>query len=383
MATLDWPADRCFQPQPDSDFGLRVPNSSFSGFFTGAYQSLAHASDRWVAKVLLGPCNAADGQKREAFFNRLLIGDDVRLPHILRRSALPSGSLRSGTLTLSAQALGGVRSISVAGASNANLLTKSRTMDDAAWQKVGVTVTANNHGDPIGTTTSDGVVENGATSGHFIFQNVAVGAATGAITFSGWLTNDTRSWVWLQMEDLGTGNTATVFFNLSGAGSASLAGASGSWSGLSATIVQEGAYWRVSMTATKGSASTNINAIIGASTNGSTTSYAGNSSAAFAPWGFKVARESVATTPYPTLLAGDMLGLGTFLLQASTDCVAGEDGALTVPLNNAVRATQAIGAAVTYTAPTARMVIPSDSIIHRGGRSSWHRALELVLVEAA
>lgn len=53
-----------------------------------------------------------------------------------------------------------------------------------------------------------------------------------------------------------------------------------------------------------------------------------------------------------TFLAGDMLGVGGLLLMAANDCAA-VSGVVTVNIVNRLRAAQSIGAAVTWSQPTA------------------------------
>lgn len=54
-----------------------------------------------------------------------------------------------------------------------------------------------------------------------------------------------------------------------------------------------------------------------------------------------------------TLLAGDMIGISTMLLQVSTDCTANGSGVITVPLVNRLRTAVTGGTAVVWDKPTA------------------------------
>ena len=62
-----------------------------------------------------------------------------------------------------------------------------------------------------------------------------------------------------------------------------------------------------------------------------------------------------------TVLAGDMFGVGGLLLMASGDCSA-SGGIITIPITNRLRASQSLGAAVTWNKPTAnfRMLATSE-----------------------
>ncbi len=61
-----------------------------------------------------------------------------------------------------------------------------------------------------------------------------------------------------------------------------------------------------------------------------------------------------------TLLMGDMLGVGGFLLMVADDCVA-SGGGITVPITNRVRGGLSNGAAVTSDKPTAEFRMLSNS----------------------
>lgn len=57
-----------------------------------------------------------------------------------------------------------------------NLLTYSEELDNAAWVKANVTVSANSTVSPDGNSTSDKIVESTSTSGHIVYQTEATTA---------------------------------------------------------------------------------------------------------------------------------------------------------------------------------------------------------------
>ncbi len=68
----------------------------------------------------------------------------------------------------------------------------------------------------------------------------------------------------------------------------------------------------------------------------------------------------INTTVGATLKAGDMLGLGSHLLQVADDATA-VGTVITVNLLHRVRETVAAGAAITWDKPTAQFMMPADS----------------------
>ena len=68
----------------------------------------------------------------------------------------------------------------------------------------------------------------------------------------------------------------------------------------------------------------------------------------------------INTTVGATLKAGDMLGLGSHLLQVADDATA-VGTVITVNLLPRVRETVAAGAAITWDKPTAQFMMPADS----------------------
>jgi hypothetical protein len=116
---VNWPSAAAFQPRALS-FGASTPKSAFAGFFTGQIQSIGHLSDRLRCTVTLPPCNAADGQAREAFFLALAsTGDWVRMHHLHRTE--PLGTLR-GLPTVATSALAGARTLQVQTTAGATLI---------------------------------------------------------------------------------------------------------------------------------------------------------------------------------------------------------------------------------------------------------------------
>jgi len=119
MAVLNWPPGRAFIPRTLTP-GVSTPKSGFRSLFTGQFQGVSHLSDRYRFSMVLPPCDAADGQYREAFFFSLIsTGDWVRLPHLHRMA--PLGTLR-GLPTVAINVDAGARSLPIVAAPGATLL---------------------------------------------------------------------------------------------------------------------------------------------------------------------------------------------------------------------------------------------------------------------
>ena len=70
-----------------------------------------------------------------------------------------------------------------------------------------------------------------------------------------------------------------------------------------------------------------------------------------------------------TLLAGDLLGVSSLLLQVGADCTANGSGVVTVPIANRLRTALSSGASVTWDKPTAEFRLATHSGVHYGPRS--------------
>jgi hypothetical protein len=182
-----------------------------------------------------------------------------------------------------------------------NLLTYSSAFDNAAWTKTACSMTTSADIAPDGTQTAQLLVESATTASHFI--NQAVTKAASAITYTGtyYFKAATRTYSFMQLQD-GAGNGATVYFNLSTGAISTAATLIGSgFTAQSATITSVGNGWyRCSLTVTSNSATT-IYQYAATSTDGSTTSYAGNGYSGIFIWGAQLEAGAFATSYIPTV----------------------------------------------------------------------------------
>lgn len=120
MTTRDWPTDDAFKAATPFQLALDSSQSTARGFYTGNTQRLGHA-DRLRMTVMLPPTTSrAAAAKREAFFMSLLsTGDVVRLAMPHRKYI--NGDL-TGSPTVAASVAAGARSLVLTGGVGVNLL---------------------------------------------------------------------------------------------------------------------------------------------------------------------------------------------------------------------------------------------------------------------
>jgi hypothetical protein len=120
-----------------------------------------------------------------------------------------------------------------------NLLTFTEQFDNAAWNKSGVTVTANAAVAPDGTATANRLVEASTNEAHFINQPLPPVTDIGVVG-SVFARADTRDHITLHFS--GSAARATASFNLS-AGTVRATRVTGGFTGGTATITDVGGGW--------------------------------------------------------------------------------------------------------------------------------------------
>jgi len=178
-----------------------------------------------------------------------------------------------------------------------NLLTYSQAMDDAAWTKSQLTVTANSAVAPDGTTTAETITEDATTNFHRIFGPTYASTSGLAYSFSVFAKKGTRNFVQIFVSTGFDPNNAYANFNID-TGSVGTVG-----SAATATITSVGNGWfRCTMTTTATSTSTSalVNfALITSGTAARAESYLGTNSTIFL-WGAQVEQRSAVTAYTPT-----------------------------------------------------------------------------------
>jgi hypothetical protein len=180
-----------------------------------------------------------------------------------------------------------------------NLITRSEEIDNAAWTKNGITVTANAITGPDGTLSFDAVIPNNATVLPYINSAAFTTVSGSTYTLSAYVKNGTLGNNWIQL----TAGGAVIYrtwFNLS-------TGAKGTNSGglVSYNITSlGGGTYRIDATFTVGSTTTDIY-LIGCTADGSSaTDVVGNgTSPAFYAYGIQCELGSGPSSYIPTTSA--------------------------------------------------------------------------------
>lgn len=123
-----------------------------------------------------------------------------------------------------------------------NLLTQSQQLDNAAWTKTRVTVTANYAAAPDGTTTADRVLETTDNGVHEIKQAYSKPAGVTILTAAVRLKADGRSEAYLMLDDGTATNRAQIRANLS-TGAVPFTDNTGTYTLLSNSVTSLGSGW--------------------------------------------------------------------------------------------------------------------------------------------
>lgn len=174
-----------------------------------------------------------------------------------------------------------------------NLLTYSEQFDNAAWTKTNTDITANSLANPSsGVVTADVMTETSANGVHDAGQLVTM-TATPTVFFVFVRAFNGRSWIRMRVVD-SAATSFTCFFNIV-TGAVGTAGA-----GTTGTITSLGNLWYMCQIAFTPAAGVGA-AYVNLSTDGSTISYAGDTSYGVTLWGAQVSPASgpvayIATT---------------------------------------------------------------------------------------
>lgn len=159
-----------------------------------------------------------------------------------------------------------------------------------SWTATNLSVTTNQVANPLtGTTTADAIVENGASAGHNLNQNVAGVTVGGLITFSIYLKASTRNWIALIVNSNASNNYC--FFDLTN-GVLGTKGSGISLATITAVTGQTG-WYQCAVTSTQVITSTGCTLYIASADNSFT--YAGvNANISIYAWGAQVVQSNWA-----------------------------------------------------------------------------------------
>ena len=184
-----------------------------------------------------------------------------------------------------------------------NLVSYSEQLDNAAWNKEQLSVTANTTTSPDGTQNADSMTENTANDHHLIYQGFTLSA--GAYTESVFMKKNTRQYGFLQIATDTAVNRYTIVVDLDN-GSVTATSTAGSPTGTSYKIDSMGNGWyRVTATATHTAG--DVYCVFGLSNSANPTfsavatpTYTGNGTGSIYVWGAQLEASSYATSYIPT-----------------------------------------------------------------------------------
>lgn len=179
-----------------------------------------------------------------------------------------------------------------------NMLVRSDEFDNASWTKSNSSINANFIRAPDGTMTGDGIIENSSAGVvHAVVQQPALVSSSAAdFSLTCALRAGTRSWAYLNIEELTGGHLATAWFRLDTGvvGSTSASGAN--WSNIRSYITSLGDGWYLcAIVARKVNAATGLQVRVGVSTGDTVLTYTGDGSSYVTAWRATMAQSSMPT----------------------------------------------------------------------------------------
>jgi hypothetical protein len=180
------------------------------------------------------------------------------------------------------------------------LFQRSEEFDNAYWQKIRTSITANTIIAPDGALTGDKLVENTDTNSHFLAK-VETTTNTNPLTWSVYAKAGERPNLSFAVREATTfTRNASALFDLS-AGTVGAVSTAGGTSAASATITAVGNGWyRCTLTCTLGGTDTNSQ-VLWQLNNGVATSYTGDGYSGIFIWGAQLEAGSFPTSYIPTV----------------------------------------------------------------------------------
>jgi hypothetical protein len=172
-----------------------------------------------------------------------------------------------------------------------NLLTQSQQLDNAAWTKTRVTVTANYAAAPDGTTTADRVLETTDNGVHEIKQAYSKPAGVTILTAAVRLKANGRAEAYLMLDDGTATNRAQIRANLS-TGAVPFTDNTGTYTLLGSSVTSLGSGWYLlRITISVPTSTGSITQIVRLYNGG--TSYVGDTALGVQVWGMQLQEGSL------------------------------------------------------------------------------------------
>lgn len=197
-----------------------------------------------------------------------------------------------------------------------NAFTRSDEIDHADWTKTNVTVTANVINGPSGAATADQLIESTANSTHHLTRTTAKAAVAQDWCFAGWFhagtLADARNRILLRVGDVNGSDYAQGYFDLS-TGVANTPSAGGTTANARSFMQLAGGGWYYCAILCTTSTGTTVGGRVYMVESGTTTSYAGLTTADIG-----VARLALAQSSVPMRLAQTTSAATTGALQTGS-----------------------------------------------------------------
>lgn len=348
-------------PVVDFTFGQRRFDLTASSDVSGAQQTRLFGPPRWVCSMRAPP-----GMTRAnaVLWETMLLQLRGRINHLAvwdRENAVPRGSIR-GTLTLASSLAAGATSMTLSGSVGTNLLTQSKSFDNAGWSKSQLTVTPNATTAPDGTSTAAKLVEAAFTGNHTASRATPSAVTVGQpYVISVYAKAAERTQIRLAFT-AAVFTTGSAYFDLA-AGTIPVPAVAPDTSGIES--VGNGWYrcWVKAIPESAAAASLIVYPAVAGS-----SSYAGDGTSGVYVWGaqFEAADAMSAYEPGGgSVKAGDKFQVGTGvgasqLVQATADAQAAENGQVMVAFEPPARIAFSSSTAVAWNKPVAYFKSQND-----------------------
>ena len=187
-----------------------------------------------------------------------------------------------------------------------NLLTRSAEMDNAAWAKESVTVTANQGAAPDQATAADLIYPtSGSGTGRAVSQDATVTAAT-TYTWSAFVKSLNKGFAYLQLNQTPTAPTKAYFVtvDLSNGSVGSLQNLVSTSTGVTTTATSVGNGWyRIATTFSTDSGVTAVRCFVGVSDSANSRDVTASGTSGILAWGAQLEAGAFATSYIPTTTA--------------------------------------------------------------------------------
>ena len=186
--------------------------------------------------------------------------------------------------------------------SRANLLSYSEDFGNAAWTKIGSTISTDTTTAPTGTVVADSLIEDTSTGNHRTFRTVSGTTNTNSYTLSVFAKANTRTRIYMAIVEGATfSRQGSANFDLSAGNVISFStGINGATGGFASITAIGNGWYRCTYTVTLGGTDTAILTDFELIDTGTNRSYTGNGTSGLFLWGAQLEAGAFPTSYIPT-----------------------------------------------------------------------------------